>query len=77
MLKVWGRATWTGGEVGPREPGWPWGGGCSYAPPAALGPPAGLVGKRPVSRADFSPVLGSRPFSSPSGLSSVPSWRRG
>lgn len=32
MLKVWGRATWTEGEVGPREPGWPWGGGCSYAP---------------------------------------------
>lgn len=27
-----GRATWTGGEVGPREPGRPWGGGCSYAP---------------------------------------------
>lgn len=33
MLKVWGRATWTGGEVGPREPGRPWDRGCSYPPP--------------------------------------------
>lgn len=53
------------------------GGGAAPTPPTALGPTAGLVGKRPVSRADFSPMLGGWLSSSPSNPSFALSWRKG